>query len=140
MLIFPCSQNGGIAAAYVVAKANHAQHVLDAWIAGFGVSAIHDVFDGEFQRTGVGEEKLVVVFLHFQHTGDKKIGMDYHVRHGFSHGFMDRGVVYAFHSFEFEGTFQVCREFRHDAGEEVEEIVLPCSVVGEAVAPTAVAY
>ena len=68
-------------------------------------TAIHDVFDGEFQRTGVGEEKLVVVFLHFQHTGDKKIGMDYHVRHGFSHGFMDRGVVYAFHSFSKKAHF-----------------------------------
>ena len=71
MFIFPCFQNGGVAAADIVTKANHSQHVLDAGIASFGIASIHDVFDRKFQRAGVGEEELIVVFLYFQHTGDK---------------------------------------------------------------------
>ena len=36
--------------------------------------------------------------------------------------------------------FQVCCEFRYDAGEEVKAVVFPCAFVGKAVAPSAVTY
>ena len=69
------------------------------------------------------------MLLHFQNPFRHIVGMDNEVRQGLSDSFVQRCVVFAFHSLQHKRALDVADEFGKDTLKEMIEVVLPHPVV-----------
>ena len=86
-----------------------------------------------FQQSGIGEDKAVVVFFNLQDTINDQVGMDDGVCKGFADSFMLRRIVVTLRSVHLERARQFFCQARQYKGGKVVQVVFPSAVIGEPV-------
>ena len=66
--------------------------------------------------------------------------MDYHIRDCFSHSLMLQGIILTYHSFHLEWAREVHCQLWQYHSHKVIEVILPPTIVGEAVTITLFSY
>ena len=77
------------------------------------------------------------MFLHSQHPFYHVVSMNHKIGQSFANGFVQGGVVFSFYSLQHKRAFDVAHQLWQYTGEEVIEIIFPCAVIRQAIAPPA---
>ena len=93
--------------------------------------------DREFQISRVRKIKAPISLDNFEYPGDQIIAVDDQIDKRLTDGTMYRRIVNADNPLHAEGTFDVLNQFWNNPLEKIIQIIFPCAVIRQAIAPPA---